>query len=544
MNVDELLAAVNSGNSDVLMRGLLSGPNGQDKDKALNYGLLTAGLGLLGGKNIGNAGLLGLQTHMGVMDKETERRKADIAAAASLMKMRKDMAAQDVMTQAQKQFLTQGQPQAGQPAATPELPLVPGAVSLPGNNIGMFNDPSVSVPAPRPQQAPALSERDRLLNLGGATAFANPQVGRALIDLAQARFPNHIVQDRGDSLVVMNPATGAIVSTIPKGQSPDSSARLQFDRDARGNLSADQRLQHAISLLGRQQSAAEFRDKTGNAGPDISSIIGMLTGQPPATPTQTPPRAGGADMLRRELANEEAALLSATDPKTQQTHRNNIEMIRKEMAGQPGFVTSPQTTTADPAGKPLVLQPDNIVPPEKKRELLQAKPQQTLMAQTLMQNLDRLEAGAAELAGHKGLAGIAGRIDQYRPLDMFPQTRAARGLDETMKSQTIVAALQAMRDASKTGGALGNVTEKELTLLERSVAALDNAQSPKDYRIGVQNLVAQTKASMARIRSAYESTYGQLEYSPVQRIPQDRGVSPAQGSKPKMTVDEALRKYE
>jgi hypothetical protein len=34
-----------------------------------------------------------------------------------------------------------------------------------------------------------------------------------------------------------------------------------------------------------------------------------------------------------------------------------------------------------------------------------------------------------------------------------------------------------MRDASKTGGALGAVSEKELTLLQSSIASLDTSQS-------------------------------------------------------------------
>jgi hypothetical protein len=116
MNVDELLAAVNSGNSDVLMRGLLSGPNGQDRDKALNYGLLTAGLGLLGGKNIGNAGLLGLQTGMGAMDDAQKRNMQALAIIPQIQKnsleaQKAKTVADFYSTQNQQQFIEGAIPQ-------------------------------------------------------------------------------------------------------------------------------------------------------------------------------------------------------------------------------------------------------------------------------------------------------------------------------------------------------------------------------------------------------------------------------------------------
>jgi len=42
--------------------------------------------------------------------------------------------------------------------------------------------------------------------------------------------------------------------------------------------------------------------------------------------------------------------------------------------------------------------------------------------------------------------------------------------------------LQAMRDSSPTGGALGQVTELELKLLQSSLAALDQGMSPERFR--------------------------------------------------------------
>ena len=65
----------------------------------------------------------------------------------------------------------------------------------------------------------------------------------------------------------------------------------------------------------------------------------------------------------------------------------------------------------------------------------------------------------------------------------LPWTDSAEVMRHTsvLKAQASAGNLQAMRDASKTGGALGNVTEKELKLLEDMSGAL-NPNSPTFLR--------------------------------------------------------------
>lgn len=53
---------------------------------------------------------------------------------------------------------------------------------------------------------------------------------------------------------------------------------------------------------------------------------------------------------------------------------------------------------------------------------------------------------------------------------------------ETIKANLGFAELQAMRDASPTGGALGAIAVQELIALQSTVASLDRAQSPKQLR--------------------------------------------------------------
>ena len=70
------------------------------------------------------------------------------------------------------------------------------------------------------------------------------------------------------------------------------------------------------------------------------------------------------------------------------------------------------------------------------------------------------------------------------PLSLIPGTPArdlASNL-ETIKANLGFDRLQQMRDASPTGGALGQVAIQELIALQSTVASLDNAQSPTQLK--------------------------------------------------------------
>jgi hypothetical protein len=65
-----------------------------------------------------------------------------------------------------------------------------------------------------------------------------------------------------------------------------------------------------------------------------------------------------------------------------------------------------------------------------------------------------------------------------------------------------------MREASKTGGALGNVSNEEGRRLERSiVGGLDRTQNIKDVKKGIDDLIDEIRTSKSRVREAYDSTY-------------------------------------
>jgi len=69
--------------------------------------------------------------------------------------------------------------------------------------------------------------------------------------------------------------------------------------------------------------------------------------------------------------------------------------------------------------------------------------------------------------------------------------------------------LQDMRDNSPTGGALGQVTERELALLQAVMGSLKQSQSEAQFRQNLDRLERQYQDSMANVAAAYQRDFGQ-----------------------------------
>lgn len=122
-------------------------------------------------------------------------------------------------------------------------------------------------------------------------------------------------------------------------------------------------------------------------------------------------------------------------------------------------------------------------------------------------NLDRLASEARAIAKDPALSritGVPGRLPNIPGGDAADvQARL-----ETLKSQAGFAVLQAMRDASKTGGALGNVSNFEVQALQNNLAALDTNQSPEAFRRSLQQVIDYAEGVKGRLQNAYRQQYG------------------------------------
>jgi hypothetical protein len=277
-------------------------------------------------------------------------------------------------------------------------------------------------------------------------------------------------------------------------------AKLIFDQYKFGNVSATDMMQAA-------QKNVQLGQEFAKLGFDIGK---NTSGSGVNIPTKAPMPALPLNGMPQPVSNVPVAPVAG----------GRYTPFNAQQRG----ATPPTTPTNVAPESNLII--DQVTPKER-QVLLVAKPQAITGATTSLQNIDRLTNVAKELSEHSGLSKIAGKLNQFSTFDATAEATSARALQSTLVKQAAVNALQSMREASKTGGAVGAVTEGEWPILEQQLAALDGAQKPEDYKIALTNLQAQLASSSKRIRDAYEMTYGPLAYTAPPYTTQGREMPPA-----------------
>lgn len=143
-----------------------------------------------------------------------------------------------------------------------------------------------------------------------------------------------------------------------------------------------------------------------------------------------------------------------------------------------------------------------------------AKPSAKLRVDSMTQNLDRLDTALSDLDADPGLSHITGTLAGRTP-NLTNAATGAQGKLDSIKSQIFQSSLQAMREASKTGGAVGNVSDREGDKLEATLGSLAQAQGTPDFRAQLKKIRAQVKLSKALIANAYDEQFGHIDaYTP------------------------------
>ena len=66
-----------------------------------------------------------------------------------------------------------------------------------------------------------------------------------------------------------------------------------------------------------------------------------------------------------------------------------------------------------------------------------------------------------------------------------------------------------MRNNSKTGGALGAISDKENAMLQANLAALEKSQSFEQAQSSLRKIIAYTEGAKGRLNDAYNLKHGQ-----------------------------------
>jgi hypothetical protein len=164
-------------------------------------------------------------------------------------------------------------------------------------------------------------------------------------------------------------------------------------------------------------------------------------------------------------------------------------------------------TKADAVRRGLVevKSDDQMTPQEiQKREALYPKAKQAV--QTVEATMDTLDKDLTTLANHPGLSGITGLVYGRTP-GLTPQAREAEALYNKIVARGGFSELQAMRAASPTGGALGNVSNTEGQQLKQAFAEIGREQATGSVKAALLWAAESARQTKQRAREAYDDTY-------------------------------------
>jgi len=202
----------------------------------------------------------------------------------------------------------------------------------------------------------------------------------------------------------------------------------------------------------------------------------------------------GADQLSYEKALKEAGRTPAQP--------QPLEKVVDPVTGQIRFASRTEALSGrmTPASELQGLPAKEI---QKRESVL---PQATQSVKATEQNADSLIADLQALKDHAGLSGITGFI-AGRTTNLSGPARSAQADFNKIQAQGTLGVLTALRAASKTGGALGNTSDKDVQLLKNAFGALDQTQNTEDFKKKLDDAIYATQRAKQNAREAYDSTY-------------------------------------
>ena len=132
-------------------------------------------------------------------------------------------------------------------------------------------------------------------------------------------------------------------------------------------------------------------------------------------------------------------------------------------------------------------------------------PETKLRTDMVTDGLTRLKSQADIVMKSPSLGSVVGGLyEAYVPNVRKGSLNAQTDL-ENLKTKISGVVLQSMRDMSKTGGAVGQVTEKEWPRLENMIANLDTRQSLPQFKMRLKEVMDYADRVTAQIQAAYQA---------------------------------------
>ena len=238
----------------------------------------------------------------------------------------------------------------------------------------------------------------------------------------------------------------------------------------------------------------------------IDPMTGIRTSNQVVPKVQSPDSVASNQRMAAEGVLNRGVQTRGQDLVSSRAAETNLAKNKETGKAPPGYVWGP----ADDRGVPTLIAAKGGPADLKLAGALNADTQALSGSNASM---DRLAIAANEALNAPGLAGAYGLRGA---IPNIPGSDAANAtaLLNTLKSQVGFGVLQDMRNNSKTGGALGAVSDKENTMLQANLAALEKAQSVEQARESLKKIIAYTEAAKGRLSAAYNMRHGDGSVNP------------------------------
>lgn len=266
-------------------------------------------------------------------------------------------------------------------------------------------------------------------------------------------------------------------------------------------------------IAGFQSQLTELRKPiVAAAGSTIYGPSGQIIANVPAQPTelQRNYQAAKDQGFTGNIFEYERKLKEATRAPATPAQPSAPVAVVDEATGKIKYVSRDEAISKGmtPASAQESLPPKEI----QKREaaLPQAKQAVKTVSNTMSvigQTVDSL------LANPDGIDGITGLIYGVTPAITGPARKAKAELEQ-LKNLAFIQGITELRAASKTGAAVGNVTNREGDRFENLKASLDRSQSKDDLIAALKKLKTQADLTTQFMTEAFDDTYSYKSAAP------------------------------
>lgn len=339
-----------------------------------------------------------------------------------------------------------------------------------------------------------------------------------------------------------NPQTGAVDNALVLKSLADSGAGHMIP-DVQAKLFKAEQEKAALKKTQTETTGMEFDQRIKKANKAISDIAALNSPQEAIDSIDRHLANGDidqpkADMLKAQLTSapsfgawQKSMLVNILDAKDRVVNDREQERIglEKQRVGFEGQRVGLEKQRVGMEGQRIGMEGERLqlakkedlrkemgleaLPPKEIQKREAALPQATSAIKGFEAKSDSFVKDLEKLRDHPGLSQITGIVAGRAPA-VTAEGRAAQALYDKVVAKGGFQALQDLRDASKTGGALGNVSNQEGKQLTASFSAIDRRQDAKDVKAAIDQAIGDVQGAKTRMREAYDSTYSYKSAAP------------------------------